>query len=221
MSGAAIEVIGLARLRTSMKRAGLQNDQLTGRVERCSRQIVRLTRLVESLLDVTRITSGQLAIEPADTDLCALTRDIIERFAAEAGDAGSKITLHAAPSLLGLWDPARLDQVLSNLLENALKYGGGRPVEVVIVEDMGLVRIAVTDHGMGIAPEARERIFERFERGVSLRHYGGLGLGLFIARQIVEAHGGRIEATSRLGEGSTFTVTLPRWGGVAFASEVA
>ncbi|MDI1448957.1 ATP-binding protein [Polyangium sp. 6x1] len=211
----------LEALERTLKRAGLLNEQLTGRVERCSRQIVRLTRLVESLLDVTRITAGHLAIEPETVDLCELARDVTERFTQETGEAGSEISFHACPSLVGRWDPLRLEQVLSNLLENAMKYGGGRPVEVAIADDGDVVRLSVTDHGMGIEPEACARIFERFERAVSLRHYGGLGLGLFIARQIVEAHGGKIEATSRLGEGSTFTVTLPRWGIVAPASEVA
>jgi PAS domain S-box-containing protein len=210
----------LEAIERTLKRAGLLNEQLTGRVERCSRQIFRLTRLVESLLDVTRITAGQLAVEPEVLDLCALAREVTERFTGEASEVGSTITLHAGESLLGRWDPTRLDQVLSNLLENAVKYGCGKPVEVDITDEGDAVRVCVTDHGMGIAPEARARIFERFERAVSLRHYGGLGLGLFIARQIVEAHGGTIEATSHPQAGSTFTVKLPRWG-VAPASEVA
>ncbi|MDC3952280.1 ATP-binding protein [Polyangium jinanense] len=210
----------LEGLERTLKRAGLLNDQLTGRVERCSRQIFRLTRLVESLLDVTRITAGQLAIEPETVDLCALARDVTERFASESNETGTKIELRSCSSLVGRWDPLRIDQVLSNLLENAVKYGGGRPIEVVITDDGDAARISVTDHGMGIAPEACARIFERFERAVSLKHYGGLGLGLFIAKQIVEAHGGKIAAKSQPGEGSTFTVTLPRWG-VALASEVA
>ncbi|MRG94503.1 ATP-binding protein [Polyangium spumosum] len=210
----------LEALERSLRRAGLLNEHLTGRVERCSRQIFRLTRLVETLLDVTRITAGQLLIEPEVTDLCALVREVADRFAMEAHEAGSTIELRACESLRGQWDPMRLDQVLSNLLENAVKYGCGRPIDVEVVEEDDVVRIAVTDRGLGIAPEACARIFERFERAVSLRHYGGLGLGLFIARQIVEAHGGTIEATSQPGAGSTFTVTLPRWG-VAAASEVA
>ncbi len=201
----------LEALERSLSRAGLLNEQITGRVECCSRQIVRLAQLVESLLDVTRIATGKLSIEPQIFDLCALIREVTERFAAEASGAGSTIELRPCEPLLGRWDQARLDQVLSNLLSNAAKYGCGRPIELAITEEGDAVRICVIDHGLGIPPEACARIFDRFERAVSLRNYGGLGLGLFIARQIVEAHGGTIAVTSELGVGSNFVVTLPRW----------
>jgi signal transduction histidine kinase len=104
----------------------------------------------------------------------------------------------------------KLEQILSNLLSNAIKYGSGKPIEVDVRDTGGTVRVAVTDHGIGIETETLGRLFHRFERGVSPRHYGGLGLGLFIARRFAEAHGGTIVAQSEPGVGSTFTLVLPR-----------
>jgi len=109
----------------------------------------------------------------------------------------------------GSWDPLRMEQIITNLLSNALKYGAGKPVDVVVQRDGGTARVLVRDRGIGIDPDARERIFGRFERAVSSRHYGGLGLGLFLARRIVEAHGGRIAVDSAPGEGATFAIELP------------
>jgi signal transduction histidine kinase len=109
----------------------------------------------------------------------------------------------------GRWDPSRLDQVLTNLLSNALKFGAGNPVEVTIGEDGGMARLQVVDHGIGIPPAEHGRIFERFARAVAVDNYGGLGLGLYICRTIVEAHGGTIRVESEPGRGATFTVALP------------
>jgi signal transduction histidine kinase len=99
--------------------------------------------------------------------------------------------------------------VIANLLSNACKYGAGKPIRVEVGLDGKLARLSVRDHGIGIAPADRERIFERFERAASARHYGGLGLGLYITRQVVEAHGGTIRVASHAGAGSTFSVELP------------
>jgi signal transduction histidine kinase len=119
------------------------------------------------------------------------------------------VRVEATPAI-GRWDAARLDQVLTNLMTNAIRFGAGKPIVVTVKATASAASLAVTDHGIGIAPAAQARIFDRFERGdVSAQHYGGLGLGLYIARQIVEAHGGTISVHSEPGCGATFTVTLP------------
>ena len=177
------------------------------------RQVFRLTRLVNSLLDVSRIAAGRLALEPEDdVDLAAVVREVAEQFDGELRRACCPLSLRAESSVLGRWDELRLDGVVANLLSNGIKYGAGKPIEILVEGDGDTARLLVRDHGIGIAPEDQARIFERFERGVSGQHVGGLGLGLWIARAFVEALGGRIRVESRVGEGSTFTVELPMRG---------
>jgi signal transduction histidine kinase len=119
------------------------------------------------------------------------------------------LRFEAGENIVGRWDRARLDQVLTNLLGNAIKYGKGSALELTVRRLGAEARLSVRDHGIGIAPEHQARIFGRFERAVSERHYGGLGLGLWIAREVVDALGGTIRCESGLGQGSTFTVVLP------------
>src|SRR5690606_30850827 len=127
-------------------------------------------------------------------------REVLSRFELEL--AAAKCTLHAAlaPTLVGRWDRLRLDQVVNNLVSNAIKFGSGKPVEVSLEQQGSRAVLSVRDHGIGIAPEHQARIFERFERAVSMHNYGGFGLGLWIARQVVEALGGEIRVTSQPGE---------------------
>jgi signal transduction histidine kinase len=191
-------------------RSGIQNDELHAKVETATRQTMRLARLVESLLDLSRITSGRLALETERLDLGEMVREAVDRFRPEARRAGTELLVRADGEMSGRWDRLRLEQILSNLISNAIKYGRGRAVEIDADADAGVVRVSVKDHGIGIEEEAMGRIFQRFERAVSPRHFGGLGLGLFVARQFAEAHGGSIVAQSRPGEGSTFTLILPR-----------
>ena len=120
------------------------------------------------------------------------------------------MTVRGDTPVVGRWDRARLEQVLTNLLGNALKYGAGAPIEIEVAATEGAARYRIRDGGIGTAPEEVPHLFQPFGRAVSPRHYGGLGLGLFIARQIVEMHGGTIGVTSEPGAGSTFTVELPR-----------
>jgi signal transduction histidine kinase/DNA-binding response OmpR family regulator len=173
------------------------------------RQVERLSRLVSNLLDVSRITSEQIQLRLADVDLAATTREVMDQFDAELSRAGCTTELEASEPVVGRWDSLRLEQVIANLLSNAAKYGAGKPIRVCVERDGDRARLSVRDHGIGIAPIDRERIFERFERAASVRHYGGLGLGLYITRQVVEAHGGTIRVVSHIGDGSTFAVELP------------
>jgi len=151
-----------------------------------------------------------LSIQTKPVDLSALSRAVVENLRQQAEAAGSVITLHAPPELRGVWDEFRIEQVLTNLLTNALRYGGGKPVEMTVSLEGDSARVAVSDQGIGIAPEDHARIFEQFERtDDSRRHAAGLGLGLYITRKIVCLHAGRIGVESAPGEGSTFVVELP------------
>ncbi|WP_224240366.1 sensor histidine kinase [Hyalangium gracile] len=179
------------------------------RLERCQRQVRRLGTLVEALLDVSRLSSGQMLLQPERVDLGELVAEVVDRHAAEAQGARCEVRLEARPGLYGQWDRLRVDQAVSSLLSNALKFGSGQPVEVRVTGAGGVARVEVGDRGIGIPPEQLERIFERFERAVSSRSYGGLGLGLYLARRVAEAHGGHVWAQARPGGGAAFTLELP------------
>ncbi|WP_368670572.1 CHASE domain-containing protein [Myxococcus sp. AM011] len=181
-------------------------------VETCERQMTRLTKLVDNLLDVSRLSSGRMELQLESLELGELVRELARRFEMEAQTVNVRLEVDAPTPMTGRWDRLRLEQVITNLLSNALKYGHGAPVDVHVRGDEHEARLEVRDRGIGIAPEDAERVFDRFERAVSSRHYGGLGLGLFITRQLVEAHGGHIFLESHPGAGTTFIVVLPRAG---------
>ena len=179
-------------------------------VARDQRQVQSMVRLIDDMLDVTRIRSNHLSIRPAPFDLQAMLGRVVGNLSLQAQAAGSAITLHADQPVTGSWDEFRIEQVVTNLLTNALRYGNGKPVEVSVVLLGGSVAIQVRDQGKGIPVQDQQRIFEPFERAVGQDDStSGLGLGLYITRQLVEAHGGTINVQSQEGEGSLFSVTLP------------
>src|SRR5712692_3280757 len=186
-------------------------------VENSDYQSKRLSKLIDQLLDLTRIRLGRLTLEPVELDLAELTQDVISRLGDEtilgeqSSAARASITIHGKGPLLGCWDQARIEQVITNLVTNAVKYGEGKPIEVRLSldESRSEARLVVRDYGIGIRPEDQARIFRRFERASSANQYPGLGLGLYIVRQIVDAHGGAIDVQSQPNEGSSFTVALP------------
>lgn len=186
------------------------SGNLAVRIEQASRQAGRLGRLVDDLLNASRLTAGRLTLTREPCDLAEITSEVVARHEADARKAGCAIGLRATGKTDGLWDQARLEQVVTNLLTNALKFGGGKPVELAVHGDEEVVTLTVRDHGPGIPAEAVQRIFGKFERAVSARSYGGLGLGLYIALEIVEAHGGSLAVDSVPGEGATFTLRLPK-----------
>ena len=185
-------------------------EWMMGKILRAETQVERLIRLINNLLDVSRITAGRLEFEPEDVDLAQVVREAADRFRDEIARAGSELHVHADETVWGFWDRLRLEQVVTNLLTNAIKYGKGQPIELTVEGIDGVARLQVKDHGIGISHENQARIFERFERAVSERQYGGLGLGLWITRQIVEALSGIIRVVSEPDAGSLFIVELPR-----------
>jgi signal transduction histidine kinase len=173
------------------------------------RQVLRLTVLVNTLLDVSRVNAGRLRMEPEPLDLAALVREVASGFSAASEADRGRIRLDADEAVRGSWDRLRLEQVVTNLVSNALKYGEGKPVSIRVARRGGAAELVVCDQGIGISSEEQRLIFERFERGRAARGYGGFGLGLWISREIVTALGGTIEVESAAGAGATFRVTLP------------
>jgi signal transduction histidine kinase len=159
---------------------------------------------------VSRIAAKRLELAPEQMDLAALVRDVVARYNEPLHRAGCTLTLHADEPATGYWDRSRMEQVVVNLLSNAMKYGRGTPINVAVWATETEACFCVRDRGIGISTEDRERIFGRFERAVSSKTFGGLGLGLYIVRQILEESGGRISIQSEPGRGSTFTVVVPR-----------
>ncbi|WP_158079956.1 ATP-binding protein [Archangium sp. Cb G35] len=202
--------LGLQNLSRQAESLG-ERERMAKWLTNCQRQGERLGRLVNDLLDVGRLSSGSLALVCQEMDLQALVEEVVGRLRPELARAGCRVVLALESPLTGYWDRSRLDQVLTNLLSNAAKYGKGRPIEIRASALPGdRVCVSVRDEGIGITPEDQARIFGRFERAVSERHYGGLGLGLWISQRFVLQLGGHISVRSEPGKGATFTVELPR-----------
>jgi signal transduction histidine kinase len=179
-------------------------------VEAGRRQLDKLSTLIGDLLDVSRIAAGRFTVHKEPADLVSITKEVVVRYEAAAAEAGCALELQSPQSANGVWDKLKLEQVVTNLVDNAIKYGQGKPILISIQNRPEGVELSVKDHGIGISPEAMNRIFGRFERAVSERHYGGLGLGLYISQTIVEAMGGHIRVDSAPEEGARFEVVLPR-----------
>ncbi|HEX3695011.1 MAG TPA: CHASE domain-containing protein [Polyangia bacterium] len=196
----------------AIERGGVEaSDQSRAayRVTVIEQQTVRLAKMIDDLMDISRISAGRMSFDVEDVDLGEVVQEVVERLEDESAKLGTAVEVSVPSAIIGRWDRARLDQVLTNLLSNAIKYGAQRPVSLSAESTEGLARVSVRDQGIGIAPESQGRIFQRFERVVSERRYGGFGLGLWITRQIVEAQGGRVTVKSMPGQGSTFVVELP------------
>lgn len=199
----------LMHLQTLDRAAQKESSKLADRLGKANRSAERLDRLVNQLLDVSRVTAGRLHLETEPLNLVEVVKEVVSRYTEAHPSMTGRISLHCDDRIEGQWDRLRVDQVVNNLVANALKYGLGKPIDIDLHANEGVAVLRVTDRGIGIPPEHRERIFQRFERAVETRDFGGLGLGLWISGQIVEASGGKIEVDSTPGEGSTFTVRLP------------
>lgn len=177
-------------------------------IELSEQQSQRLSRLITELLNTSVVSTGRLVLEKEQVDLFQLTRNVIERFDLQLKKANTKVVF-TGEKVTGNWDLIRLEQVISNLLSNAIKYGNEKPIQIEVYGNKNTAMFKIKDQGIGIDPYSKNRIFERFQRTESAKNFKGLGLGLYIGKQIVEAHGGKIKVESIENEGSTFTVLLP------------
>ncbi len=178
-------------------------------IDLIDKNLSRMLRLIEDMLDISRIAHGKIRFEKKEMDIGLLIEDILQRRNAEISTTMSCLSTDIAKNLTGIWDMYRIEQVLSNLINNALKYAPKTELRISAKREGNLVHIIFSDTGKGIEPENLDKIFQRFERVIGTDHVGGLGLGLYISRQIIEAHGGEIWAESESGKGSNFHIELP------------
>jgi signal transduction histidine kinase len=194
----------------ALRRRNVPPERVLEGLDAALRQVTRLQRLVAEMLDVAQIGEAQIGLRAERFDLAALVGEVVSRMAEQAKGAGSRVQVNAERATFGTWDRARIDQVITHLLSNALKFGGGQPIDVTVTGDERTARLVVHDRGMGIPADAQRRIFERFGRATSTQHYGGFGLGLWIVRRVVDESGGKVSVDSAPERGTTFTVVLPR-----------
>ena len=209
---AALRLQAESLLRAARRESGalLDSRQVLSRLESIDRSTQRLAHLVERLLDITRVMTGHISVSRESVDLVELVNEVAAQMSGTFRDAGCEVSVSAPQQLVGLWDRERITNVVTDLLSNAAKYGAHKPIDIEL-EDIGEhARIHVIDRGIGISEQDQQRIFGRFERAVPEKHYGGLGIGLWLTKQIVDAHGGTITVHSNMNAGSTFTVTVPK-----------
>jgi signal transduction histidine kinase len=215
-----LKVDGILRVAAKADKGAIDVGKLATRVQGVDKQLSRLTELVDALLDVSRAASGQVQLRLEEVDLAAVAQAAAQRFKDDLASAGCSLSVVVAgPSgskspILGRWDRMRLDEVITNFLSNAIKYGAGKPIQIRVTASATTATIEVEDHGIGISPDDQGRLFERFARVVSPDHYGGFGLGLWIVKLLVEAMGGKVAVRSAVGAGSVFSAELPRQGKV-------
>ncbi|HVV49262.1 MAG TPA: GAF domain-containing sensor histidine kinase, partial [Polyangia bacterium] len=213
-----LKVDGILRVTAKADQGAIDLGKLTTRVQGVDKQLVRLTELVDALLDVSRAAAGQLQLRLEDVDLAAVAQGAAERFKDDLASAGCSLSVVVSgpagtkAPILGRWDRLRLDEVITNFLSNAIKYGAGKPIQIRVSASETTATIEVEDQGIGISPDDQQRLFGRFARAVSPEHYGGFGLGLWIVKLLVEAMGGEVAVRSAVGAGSVFSAELPRQG---------
>lgn len=173
-------------------------------------QIERMTKLISEMLDVSRINYGKYSLSPSKIDLKEILKNAVDRFEEQLEHANTKLTMHLPnEDVIVFADPFKLEQVFSNLISNSIKYGNGKPIWINLKQNEDRIFISFRDEGSGIEEKNLSRIFNRFERAVSASEVTGLGLGLYITKEIVEAHNGSITVSSVHGQGSEFLVELP------------
>lgn len=205
----------LLQLQATLRRTSTQSlahfsgEKLVQSLTIAEQQSKRLSELIKDLLNVSLITTGRISLKKEPVNLSGCIRSLIERLGEQIKEAGTPIIFEETQEIIGVWDVVRLEQCLTNLLTNAMKYGGHKPITISTRRDPQWIYIDVIDSGRGIPSQDQSRIFELFQRVIAADDIKGLGVGLFIARRIAEAHGGTITVESEHGKGSTFTVQLP------------
>jgi len=211
-----LKVDGILRMTAAAPETPIDVPKLSARVHTIDKQLDRLSELVDALLDVSRAAAGRLQLKVEDVDLTEVVTGAAERFKDDLANAKCSLSIvitgpagQKSP-IVGRWDRLRLDEVITNFLSNAVKYGAGKPVQIRVSASDSTATVEVEDHGIGISPTDQERLFKRFARVASPEHYGGFGLGLWIVKVLVEAMGGRVSVRSAVGRGSVFVAELPR-----------
>jgi signal transduction histidine kinase len=185
-------------------------DWLIGHLESFCDRMRKFIAMLNRIMDVSRVSVGQLDLQLETVDLADVVREVAASFEREVLTARSVLQISVPEQVIGTWDRLRLQQIVTNLVSNAIRYGAGKPIEVTLEADDAQARLAVVDHGIGIAPADQQRIFRRFERAAQRRESGGFGIGLWIVSESCRAMAGSVELDSTPGQGSRFTVKLPR-----------
>jgi two-component system OmpR family sensor kinase len=186
------------------------SESLISGLEMLETAVDHYVRRATTLLEITRLNAEKVQLQPTRFDLCELVRECVRKYEQMAARAGTRLHCAADLPVLGTWDRLATEQVIDNLVSNAIRYGDSKPVNVELASGDDLVVVRVIDRGIGIAPADHRKIFERFERGSAAPRSGGFGIGLWLSHKLVQAQGGALEVESEPGQGSTFSVTLPR-----------
>jgi signal transduction histidine kinase len=198
-----------ARLETGENALAARARRNLQLIEAAERQLARLSQLVEDLIGTVALTAQYTKLNRRTMNLSEVVLELLERLRVDLRNAGCSVERNIEPNITGCWDRSRIEQLTVNLVRNAMKFGSGKPIRINLSRSAGSAVLRVQDFGIGIPKTEQARIFERFERAVSVTHYGGFGLGLYVAHQIAQEHGGNIRVESEIGEGATFTVELP------------
>jgi PAS domain S-box-containing protein len=204
-----LQMQSLARRLARDPSVAIASEQLLRIVTQTDRALDRLVRLIGDMLDISRIQEGKLSIQGKPADLGEIAHEVLDRLEAALSAANIPLKLELSPGVTGVWDRDRIEQIVTNLVTNAIRYAPGAPLTVRVSRAGTRGELRVADQGRGIASEHLEQIFDRYVRLESSDNVGGLGLGLFISRQIAVAHGGELRAESEPGQGTVFVLSLP------------
>lgn len=203
-------IVGQVQLLLSRARREQASPALVSGLEMLEIAVDHYIQRATALLEITRMNTEQVTLQPTRFDLCELVHDCVRKYEQLAARAGSTLHCELSPPVTGVWDRLATEQVLDNLVSNAIRYGDGKPVTVELYSEADGLVLRVIDHGIGISAADRERIFQRFQRAHDAPRSGGFGIGLWLSNKLVQAQGGTLELQSAPGMGSTFIVRLPR-----------